>query len=340
MTTRSIRGLFPRDLRGEDAVGFGTLLAIAVVAVARSAQCQRATAKQTRGEVARWYRDTSNEFIATAYRRTDLTWCGIVASLFKFHNEFVNVWTHLVSSIVCICQAVHVLRCAANTTEGLFRDELNFLAFFTTCSAIMFTLSWMFHLFAPYSARAMVTLNRTDYVGIIVMIVGSFYPMVRVVFPSFDAAAPLDTAAQAENARIRWWYLSGITALGVPLTLCAMQKFFYLPSFQLARAVFFICFGGLGAVPFFHGYARDQQWMDYHTSILVMGALYIVGALLYAFHVPERFVALGTFDLFGASHQLFHLCICAAACVHWNGCRNGLERLHGLPLSGFFGPAL
>lgn len=48
-----------------------------------------------------------------------------------------------------------------------------------------------------------------------------------------------------------------------------------------------------------------------------MGVLYISGALLYGFRVPERFFVPGTFDLVLASHQIFHVCIVGAAFVHY-----------------------
>jgi adiponectin receptor len=40
------------------------------------------------------------------------------------------------------------------------------------------------------------------------------------------------------------------------------------------------------------------------------------GALLYALKIPERFKP-GAFDLAFHSHQIFHVLICVAACVHY-----------------------
>lgn len=324
-----------------DYVGFATLTAIALVAMVRSACCRRRAAKWTRAEVAPWYRETANVYLTTSYRRTDLSCVELVLSAFRPHNEVVNVWTHLIGSVYMIYQSFHVAACAAREPEGShFQRELYYLLFFVICSSVMFTLSWVFHLFAPYGERTNLRLNRLDYCGIVTMIVGSFYPMVRVVFPEHPVSADNTALTQSANAVLRLRYLGGITALGFPLTVCAMQRFFYENWFNVPRAIFFLCFGGLGAVPFFHGLIRDGAWMEYHTSILTMGSLYIVGTVLYAMRIPERWVKRGTLDIVGASHQLFHLCICAAACVHWNGCRNGLERIHHRPLTGLLGPEL
>lgn len=46
------------------------------------------------------------------------------------------------------------------------------------------------------------------------------------------------------------------------------------------------------------------------------GALYILGACLYMARIPER-LSPGTFDYFGASHQLFHVLILIAAFCHY-----------------------
>jgi adiponectin receptor len=53
-------------------------------------------------------------------------------------------------------------------------------------------------------------------------------------------------------------------------------------------------------------------------SLILMGLLYIVGALFYAWRVPERFFP-GRCDLWFHSHQIFHLFVIAAAFVHYHG---------------------
>lgn len=43
-----------------------------------------------------------------------------------------------------------------------------------------------------------------------------------------------------------------------------------------------------------------------------------LGAVIFALRVPERWSP-GAFDLFLSSHQLFHVCVVAAALVHYRG---------------------
>ena len=49
-----------------------------------------------------------------------------------------------------------------------------------------------------------------------------------------------------------------------------------------------------------------------------------LGAAIYALRVPERWYP-GAFDLWFSSHQLFHLCVVAAALVHYRGVRTLLS---------------
>lgn len=50
----------------------------------------------------------------------------------------------------------------------------------------------------------------------------------------------------------------------------------------------------------------------------LMAVLYIGGALIYAFRIPER-LRPGKFDIWGQSHQIFHIFVIAAAFVHYHG---------------------
>lgn len=48
-------------------------------------------------------------------------------------------------------------------------------------------------------------------------------------------------------------------------------------------------------------------------------AWYVLGVVFYALQIPERFWP-GAFDLFGSSHQLWHICVVLGALQHLEGC--------------------
>lgn len=78
----------------------------------------------------------------------------------------------------------------------------------------------------------------------------------------------------------------------------------------------YVLYGCSGILPLFHaggilgwGPLAKQISLDW---LLTQGALYIIGAIIYAARVPERW-APGRFDLFGSSHQWFHVLVLVAA---------------------------
>jgi adiponectin receptor len=60
-----------------------------------------------------------------------------------------------------------------------------------------------------------------------------------------------------------------------------------------------------------------EPYTNYIIGGITMGGLYIFGASLYVLRVPERFCP-GVFDVWAHSHQLFHICVVAAALVHYD----------------------
>jgi adiponectin receptor len=46
------------------------------------------------------------------------------------------------------------------------------------------------------------------------------------------------------------------------------------------------------------------------------GLLYIGGACVYMLRIPEKLFP-NKFDIFGSSHQIFHICIVIAALMHY-----------------------
>jgi adiponectin receptor len=53
----------------------------------------------------------------------------------------------------------------------------------------------------------------------------------------------------------------------------------------------------------------------------VGAAFYIGGAIIYSFKIPERFYP-RAYDYIGSSHNLLHVCVVAAALVHYNASIN------------------
>ena len=81
-------------------------------------------------------------------------------------------------------------------------------------------------------------------------------------------------------------------------------------------------FGLSGIAPAIH-YGISEGWSNQLSLknlglLLLMGILYIIGAIMYALRIPERFYP-GKFDIWLHSHQIFHVFVLGAAFVHFHG---------------------
>ena len=69
---------------------------------------------------------------------------------------------------------------------------------------------------------------------------------------------------------------------------------------------------------------RDTIGLDW---VLLQGFLYILGAGIYAARFPER-LAPGKFDIWGSSHQVFHVLVVLAAMSHLVGLVKAFDYEH------------
>jgi adiponectin receptor len=69
---------------------------------------------------------------------------------------------------------------------------------------------------------------------------------------------------------------------------------------------------------------RDSIGVDW---VLLEGFLYILGAGIYAARFPER-LRPGTFDIWGSSHQIFHVLVVLAAMSHLVGLVKAFDHEH------------
>lgn len=177
---------------------------------------------------------------------------------------------------------------------------------FLTSALICLVCSVVFHLFWVVGERMSKFLARVDYAGIAVLIAGSTCPIIMYGFEC-DVPAVVCTSI----------LMYGSCAIAVGMGL--LDKF-NTEEWRAARALVFVGAGCAGIVPIGYLWWTQGQHVVISQAVLqivVMGSFYIVGAALYVTRVPERFFP-GKLDLFGASHQLFHTLVFAAAFLHYH----------------------
>lgn len=84
----------------------------------------------------------------------------------------------------------------------------------------------------------------------------------------------------------------------------------------------FIILGLSAGIPFIFSAVAQSHNIYINPGVNVVpyalgGAIYIGGAIIYACRFPERWFP-GKFDLFGQSHNIFHIAVIVGASLHFS----------------------
>ncbi|EKM76775.1 hypothetical protein AGABI1DRAFT_115647 [Agaricus bisporus var. burnettii JB137-S8] len=260
----------------------------------------------TWNELEEWQKD--NEYIVGGYRRVRHNWMACIESVYAYlHNETINIHSHLWAAILVayLCTTFYGNHIKPFAPVSTWVDSAVFLTFLISAIACL-SLSASFHAFGCHSEKVASRCHAYDYSGIIILIVGSFVPAIYYGF-------------FCDNFH-KYLYLTIIFLGGLGAAYIVLSPEYSKPTHRGARTAVFIALGVSAVVPVSHLIAS----LGLHELVinmglgwlLVMGALYIIGALLYANRIPERF-APGRFDYFFASHQIFHVCVVLAILAHY-----------------------
>ncbi|RKK13906.1 hypothetical protein BFJ66_g3605 [Fusarium oxysporum f. sp. cepae] len=262
-----------------------------------------------------WRRD--NAFILSGYRQSHGSYAHSFRSLFYLHNESVNIWSHLLGAIVFLASAAYVDRVVRPRYESASSADVLVFACFFGGAVVCLGMSATYHTLSNHSDTVSKWGNKLDYTGIVALIVGSYVPALYYGFfclPNLMA-----------------FYLWVICILGLGCTIVSWVERFRTPAWRPYRAMMFIGLGLSGVVPVIHGlFIYGYQGLEDRMSlswVLLHGVMYIFGAVLYAARWPER-SAPGAFDIWGSSHQIFHIFVILAAVTHFYGMAKAFDYHH------------
>ncbi|XP_071964890.1 adiponectin receptor protein-like isoform X2 [Antedon mediterranea] len=251
-----------------------------------------------------WLKD--NEFLHDYHRPQLPSFKVCFKSMFRIHTETGNIWTHLLGCLAFFSLMIYYL-VTSILADIKWQEITVYVAFFISAIVCM-GFSWIFHTCYCHSLEAAKLFSKLDYSGITVLIVGSFIPWLYFGF-------------YCDNLK-RCLYIGLIVILGLISAVVALRDKFSTPAYRPIRAAVFITLGLSAIIPAIHfvilnGFtlalqAGSLQWM------VLMGSLYIGGAVLYAARIPERLFP-GKCDIWFQSHQIFHIMVIAAAFVHYHG---------------------
>ena len=260
-----------------------------------------------------WLQD--NDYLVRGHRPELQSTVECLRSIFRLHTETLNIWTHLLGALLFVYFAVFYLlrggsgESGSGSVEGgdALGDKMVFLVFFAAAITCM-SLSWLFHTMCCHSSDVSLFCVKLDYCGIAILIVGSFVPWLYFGFYCSFFAKCL--------------YVTVIVTLGATTVTVAMWDRFSLPHWRPLRAGLFAFLGLSGVIPATH-FSLLEGVVAALTAgglgwLLLMAAIFIFGALLYACRIPERFFP-GKCDIVFQSHQIFHVCVVAGCYVEYYG---------------------
>lgn len=259
-----------------------------------------------------WQKD--NEYIVHGYRRLQYSWWGCWKTLFAYiHNETVNIHTHLWGALLFAYFILCVL------VDGIHPDatwrDTAVCSIFLVSAVFCMTGSATYHTSLCHSKAVAHQCHGLDYSGIIILIVGSFFPSIYYGFYC--------------HPHLQVFYLAGISLAGFGASMVVLSPEYSKPTHRAARTLVFIGLGLCAVIPMTHiiltTHGLHELIIDLGFGWLVgSGAMYIIGATIYAKRFPERW-APGKYDYFFASHQIFHVFVVLAALAHYKAVLIGLD---------------
>ncbi|KAF2741906.1 HlyIII-domain-containing protein [Sporormia fimetaria CBS 119925] len=266
----------------------------------------------------KWYQD--NPYILTAYRPVSNSYHSCIRSLTYLHNETLNIYTHLIpATILALALPTLQLRISQLYPEAPLLDR--FVLTLTPMAALAtLALSSTYHTLMNHSAVVSASCLLLDYTGILGLILASFISGIYVGF--YDSLF---------HQNLYWTMILSLLLITCTLVLHPRLQG---PVYRSHRTAAFILTALSGLAPVVHGCLfygfRIAFWERGVLWWLLEGLWYGIGATFFASRFPEK-MAQRRYDIFGSSHQIFHVCVVAGAAAHCWGVWVAWRGFYGHP---------
>jgi len=233
--------------------------------------------------------------------------------------ETMNIWTHLLGSTAFVAVGIGLSQRYLQLPVTTAGDKFAF-GIYITSSALAFGLSTAFHTLRSHSYNVHHFSGKLDILGICLLALGG--------------GSSMTYYAQYCNpvAQKVYWSINSASALAAAFTLFDTGG--GGSKMRTLRGGVFSLLTVSAMLPLFHsigvsGWARaceqvGAQWYLAEGAALVAGVVFFVG------RIPERF-APGRFDIWGHSHQLWHICALIAGGFHVTALAAGYQYRQRFP---------
>ena len=217
-----------------------------------------------------------------------------------------TVWTHLVAAVFTFSYA----RWSLDSLQLSGYLRFSFIVF-ECCILCCFGFSTIFHTFCAISPRWYHRLIRLDFIGIALVIGGSYIPPLNFAFKD---CLPTEGLVY--------------TVVVSVLTVAAAILIAAVPGerhseYKCLRIVVFMSLALFGVIPLTHGFfvfgSKEDLLISFSLRVFVMYLLFGTSVVFYATRIPERLFP-KVFDVVGHSHQWFHVFSFLGIFYHFQTC--------------------
>ena len=237
----------------------------------------------------------SNSYILTGYRPFERSKCYYCKSFFKLHNETINIWTHMIGMFLFAGLLGYI---NTDSNLALYTGQAILMNVYVISCILTYGFSAIMHTFYPISEFVCSSLQTLDYLGIGLQI---FTTMQVFIYYSFYCQPTLSLI-----------YMNLTGALNIISLIILTNKKFTSNEYKKVKVLCFVMQVGVFLIPLIHRlilYNNDSYdkvikgEMGYFLAAFVC---FIMCIVFYLGLIPERFYR-QTFDIFGSSHQIFHI---------------------------------
>ncbi|KAI9053619.1 hypothetical protein LZ554_002573 [Drepanopeziza brunnea f. sp. 'monogermtubi'] len=227
-----------------------------------------------------------------------------VRSVFGLSNELVNIWSHAIGLFIVLAIAFYFYPTSVNFSVSTKTDVfIAAIFFFAACKCLACSCMW--HTMNSVADQTLMErFACVDYTGISLLIAASIMTTEYTAFYCEPVSC--------------WIYITLTATLGIGGVILPWHPTFNRSDMAWARVAFYVTLGATGFAPVLQlNLDRGGAWAwEFYAPIAKSITVYLVGAVVYASQIPERWCP-GAFDYIGGSHNLWHFAVLGGILFHY-----------------------
>lgn len=223
---------------------------------------------------------TKKSYIVSGYRNGNSNKLGYMISIFKIHNETINIWTHFIGLLYFLNNLI------LNVNENAI------LVLYEIICVICFGISTIYHTYIPYSQKSYILLLKLDLISIILNIVITNVIVYHYWLWCYDDIKKV-------------YNIISLLYLGIGFVI--LLNIDIIKRYNFILVYYFLYNFGI-VISYYHIYMISNGNVNEIIKFKFIKPLqyFSIGFIIYTTKMPERIIS-QYFDIYGSSHQLWHI---------------------------------